>query len=125
MIGAWRSKRECSMWPSAVVVGGIPGNDGPQVTFAEDQDAVGEFGSGGADEAFGDAVRSRTSRWDLHGVDAVTGQDGVERGGELAGSVADEEADGSGAVVEVYQQVAGLVVVQVPVGWLVVARMYT
>jgi hypothetical protein len=96
------------MWPSAVVVGGILGNDGRHVTFAEDQDAVGEFGSGGADEAFGEAVRSRASRWDLHGVDAVTCQDGLERGGELAGSVADEEAEGSGAFVEVHQQVAGL-----------------
>ena len=79
MIGAWRTKLECSVWPSAVVVGAVLGEDGPQVPFAEDQDAVGEFGSGGQDEAFGEAVRSRTSRWDLHGVDAGAGQDGVER----------------------------------------------
>jgi hypothetical protein len=78
------------------------------VSFAEDQDAVGEFGSGGQDEAFGVAVRPGTSWWDLHGVDACVGQDGVERGGELAGSVADEEPEGGGAVVEVDQQVAGL-----------------
>jgi hypothetical protein len=39
------------------------------MAFAEDQDAVGELRPGGADEAFGEAVRSRTSRWDLHGVD--------------------------------------------------------
>ena len=50
--------------------------------FTEDQDAVGELGSGG--------------------------QDGVERPGELAGSVADEESKGGGAVVEVHQEVAGL-----------------
>ncbi|MDT7655082.1 MAG: hypothetical protein QOI36_6493 [Pseudonocardiales bacterium] len=37
--------------------------------------------------------RSRASRWDLHGVDARTGQDGVERRGELTGPVADEESD--------------------------------
>jgi uncharacterized membrane protein YecN with MAPEG domain len=49
------------------------------VAFAEDQNAVGEFGSGGQDEAFGEAVRSRTSRRDLHGVDADVSQDGVER----------------------------------------------
>jgi hypothetical protein len=30
------------------------GQDGSQVSFAEDQDAVGEFGSGGQDEAFGE-----------------------------------------------------------------------
>jgi hypothetical protein len=39
------------------------------VPFAEDQDAVGEFGSGGPDEAFGEAVRPWTTRWDLHRVD--------------------------------------------------------
>jgi hypothetical protein len=65
--------------------------------FAEDQDAVGEFGSGGEDEAFGVTVRSRTSRWDLYRVDAGAGQDGVERPGELARSVADEELEGGGA----------------------------
>jgi hypothetical protein len=36
------------------------GEDGPQVPFAEDQDSVGDFGSGGQDEAFGEAVRPRT-----------------------------------------------------------------
>ena len=61
MIGAWRAKPQRSMWPAAVVVGGVPGKDGPQVSFAEDQDAVGEFRSGGEDEAFGEAVRSRLS----------------------------------------------------------------
>ena len=76
--------------------------------FAEDQDAVGELGSGGQDEAFGVAVRSRASRRDLHGVDPDAGEDVVEGGGELAGAVPDEEAEGGGAVVEVRQQVAGL-----------------
>src|SRR5215203_741403 len=108
MIGVWRAKLQCSMWPAAVVVGGVPGEDGPQVVSAEDEDAVGEFGSGGADEAFGEAVRSRTSRWDLHRMDALTSQDSVERGGELAGAVADEEPGGGGALVEVHQQIAGL-----------------
>jgi hypothetical protein len=55
------------------------------------------------DEAFGEAVRSRTPRWDLHGIDAGTGQDGVEGGGELAGAVADEEPEGGDTVVEVHQ----------------------
>jgi hypothetical protein len=80
------------------------------VLFAEDQDAVGEFGSGGQDEAFGEAVRSRTSRRDLDGVDPGTGQDAVEGGGELAGAVADEEPEGGGAAVGVHQEVAGLLV---------------
>jgi hypothetical protein len=45
---------------------------------------------------------------DLDGVDPGAGQDGIERRGELAGAVADEEPERGGAVVEVHQQVAGL-----------------
>jgi hypothetical protein len=34
------------MWPSTVVAGAVGGKHAPQVPLAEDQDAVGEFGSG-------------------------------------------------------------------------------
>ena len=37
MIGAWWAKLQCSMWPAAVVVGGVPGQALSQVSFAEDQ----------------------------------------------------------------------------------------
>jgi hypothetical protein len=43
MIGAWRDKAQRSMGPPAVVVGAVLGEDGPQVPFPEDQDAVGEL----------------------------------------------------------------------------------
>ena len=89
------------MWPPAVGVGAVLGKDGPQVPFAKDQDAVSGFGSGGKDEAFGEAVRSRTARWDSHGVNARVGQDCVEGGGELACPVADEESEGGSAAIEV------------------------
>ena len=78
MIGAWRTKLECSVWPSGVVVGAVLREDASRVPFAEDQDAVGEFGSGGPDEAFGEVVRSRAARWDLDGVDPGAGKGGVE-----------------------------------------------
>ena len=55
------------MWSPPVLMRAVPGEDGPQVPFAEDQDAVGQLGP-----------------------------------------VADEEPDGGGALLEVYQQVAGL-----------------
>jgi hypothetical protein len=77
-MGAWRAKSQRLMWPTAVVVGGVPGKDVPQVPLAEYQDAVSELGSNGQDEAFGEAVRSRTSWRDLHGVDPGSGQDGVK-----------------------------------------------
>jgi hypothetical protein len=63
-IVAWRAKLQRSIWPLAVVVGGVPGEDKPQVVFAEDQNAVGEFGSGGADES----VRRSSSMGDLRKV---------------------------------------------------------
>ena len=55
MIGTRRVKLQRSMWPPAVVVGAVLGEGGPQVAFAEDQDAVGEFGSGCVDESLGGA----------------------------------------------------------------------
>jgi hypothetical protein len=42
MVGSWWAKLQCSMWPAAVVVGGVPGKDGLQMALAEYQDAVGE-----------------------------------------------------------------------------------
>jgi hypothetical protein len=73
-----------------------------------DQHAVGEFGSDGAHEPFGEAVRSRTpSRNPDHG-DAHIGQDSVERGGELAGPVSDEEPELGGALAEIHYEVADL-----------------
>jgi hypothetical protein len=38
-------------------MGAVPGEDGLQVPFTEDQGAVGQLGSSGEDEAFGEAVR--------------------------------------------------------------------
>jgi hypothetical protein len=64
------------MWPPPVVVRAVPSEDGPQVPFTEDQDAVGELGSGGQDESFGEAVRSRALRRDLDSVDPDASQDG-------------------------------------------------
>jgi hypothetical protein len=96
------------MWPPTVVVGAVGGKYGPQVPLAEDQDAVGEFGSDGQDESFGKSLRSRTPRRDLHGFDASASQDGIDGGGELAGAVSNEEPDPGGTVVEVHQEVAGL-----------------
>jgi hypothetical protein len=59
-------------------------------------------------ESFGEAVRSRTPRRNLYGVDARAGQDGIERRGELTSAVADEEPEPGGMVAEVHQEVAGL-----------------
>jgi hypothetical protein len=49
------------MWPPAVVVDAVPGEDHLQVPLAEDQNPVGELGSGGQHEPFGESVRPRLS----------------------------------------------------------------
>jgi hypothetical protein len=106
------------MWPLPVVVGAVPGEDDLQVPLTKGQDAVGQLGPDGLDESFGEAVRPRTSRRNLHGVDPRAGQDGVEAGVELAGPVVDEETEAGSPIVEVHQQVAACRVVHTPVGWL-------
>jgi hypothetical protein len=93
VIVARRDTFQCSVRSAAAVVGAVLAENGPQVSFTEDQDAVGEFGSDGQDVAFDEAVRSRTSRPNLHGLYACVGRDCVERGGELARSVADEDPE--------------------------------
>src|SRR3954447_10297669 len=106
-----------------IVVRGVLGEHLAQVTFTEDQHAVGELGADRQDEAFGVAVRSWAAGWDLDHGDAGAGEDGVERGGELSGAVADEEPEALGLVAKVHQEVAGLLVVQDPSGWAVTPRM--
>ena len=48
------------------------------------------------------------------------GEHGVERGGELAVPVADQEPEPVGVLAEVHEQVAGLLGDQSPVGWAVI-----
>jgi hypothetical protein len=59
MIRAWPEKSLRPVWWPTVVMGAVLGEHGPQVPLTEDQDAVGEFGSGRQHESFGEAVRSR------------------------------------------------------------------
>jgi hypothetical protein len=91
-----------------VVVSGVGRQDGSQVSFAEDQYTVGEFGSGGECESFGEAVRSGTARRTLHNVDIHVCQYGVERCRELTGSVADEKPEFGGSVTKIHQEMTGL-----------------
>jgi hypothetical protein len=56
----------------------------------------------------GDRIRTRCPHRRLDDPDVDGGEDGVERGGELAVAVTDEESEAPGGVVEVHEQVAGL-----------------
>ena len=91
-----------------VVVSGVGRQDGSQVLFAEDQHTVGEFGSGGEHESFGEAVRSGAARRNLHNVDTHVCQYGVERCRELTGSVADEKPEFGGPITKIHQKITGL-----------------
>src|ERR1019366_8463149 len=64
--GPGRAKFTAAVGASSVVVGLVPGQDRPQMSFAEDQHPVGHLGPGGEHEPFGIGVRPGTSGRDLH-----------------------------------------------------------
>jgi hypothetical protein len=59
-------------------VANVVGEHYTQVPLAEDQHSVGEFGSQGADESFGQAVRPWATRGNLDHLDAHIGEHSVE-----------------------------------------------
>ena len=79
-----------------------------EVSGSGDQEVVEAFPAQGADEAFRDRIRPRCSYRGADDADIGASEDGVERGGELAVPVADQEPELVGAVAEVHEQVAGL-----------------
>jgi hypothetical protein len=82
-----------------VVVLLVLAKHGRGVALVDDQDAVEEFATDCADEAFGDRVGPRRPYRCFDDLDVDAGEDGVEGGGELG--VADEEPESSAGVVEV------------------------
>ena len=79
-----------------------------EVAWSGDQEVVEAFPSQCPDEPFRDRVRPRCSYRGADDADIGASEDGVERGGELAVPVADQEPELVGAVAEVLEQVAGL-----------------
>ena len=79
-----------------------------QVPLTEDQHTIGEFGSDGADEPFGETVRLRAARRNPNPLDAHIGKDGVEGCGELASPVANEDPKLGDAIAEIHDEVADL-----------------
>jgi hypothetical protein len=78
------------------------------MALSDDQDVVEAFPAQCPDEAFRDRVRPRCPDRSADDPNVGTGEDRVERGGELAVPVADQELEPVGAITEVHQQVAGL-----------------
>ena len=96
------------MWAVVVVVPLVLPKHAGSVALVDDQDAVEEFATNRADEAFGDRVGARCLHRRLDDFDVDGGEDGVEGGVELCVAVADEEPESSTGVLEVHEQVAGL-----------------
>jgi len=113
---AWRAQLQRSMWPLLVVVQRVLVKDTAQVPLAEDQHPIGDLGADRQYEAFGEAVRPRTARRDLHHLDTRVRQDRVERCRELPGPIPDEEPKPGDVVAEVHDEVACLLCSPGPVG---------
>ena len=79
-----------------------------EVAWSGDQEVVEAFPSQGADEAFGDRVRVGCSYRGADDADVGAGEHSIERAGELAVPVTDQEPEPVGAIAEIHQQVAGL-----------------
>jgi hypothetical protein len=96
------AKVAAAVGTSAVVVANVLREHYTQVPLTEDQQAVGELGSESAYEPFGEAVRLRATRRNPDYLDAHIGENGIERCGELVGSVPDEELEFSDAIAGKY-----------------------
>ncbi len=74
----WRAKVAGAVGSSTVVVANVLREHRTQVALVDNQHAVGEFGSEGADEPFCEAVRARAPRRNPDHLDVHIGQDRVE-----------------------------------------------
>ena len=74
----WWAKFAGAVWSLTVVVPNILRKHGTQVSLTEDQHTVGEFGSKGAYESFGETVCLRAARRNPPYVDADVGENSVE-----------------------------------------------
>jgi hypothetical protein len=94
--------------PVLIVVDLVLVQDPPQMGLVPDQGAVQELAPASADPAFGDRVHARRPDVAEHGPDPGTGEDRVERSGEVRTAVPDHELDPVRMLAEVHDQVAGL-----------------
>jgi hypothetical protein len=101
----WRAVRTVE-----VVVLGVVAQDDVEVVWSGDQEVVEAFAAECPDEAFRDCVRPWCPDRGADDPDVGSQEDRVEGGGELCCPVAYQEPEPElvGAVVEVHEQVAGL-----------------
>jgi hypothetical protein len=115
--GLWWAKVTAAVGPSTVVVPNIFREHDTQVPLIADQHAVGEFGSDRTHEPFGETVRPRRTWKNPDHADAHIGQDRIERCGELAGPISDQETELGEVIAKIHHQLADLWVVHRPYGF--------
>jgi hypothetical protein len=94
--------------PVLIVVDLVLVQDPPQMGLVPDQGAVQELAPASADPAFGDRIHARRPDVAEPGPDPGTGEDRVERSGEVRTAVPDHEPGPVRMLAEVHDQVAGL-----------------
>jgi hypothetical protein len=99
---------ECAVRAVVVVMVLVLAKHGCGVSQVDDEDAVEEFASDAADETFGDRVGSWCPHRCLNDADVERGEHGVEGCGELGVTVPDEEPEAAAGVLEVHEQVTGM-----------------
>jgi len=115
-VGSHRLKIEGPVRTSAVVMTDVLVKCPAEVPFAKDQHAVGDLAPDGEHEPLRVRVRPRAAGWDLAHGDAGIGQYGLERIGELARLVTDQDRELVGPVAEIHEQVSGCWAVHGPSG---------
>ncbi len=91
-----------------IVLGFVVAQYPRQVGLIPDEGVVQEFAAASTDPAFGDRAHAGRPHVAKHAADASGGEDRVERGGEVRGTVADHEPGPVCLVAEIHEKVAGL-----------------
>ena len=104
---SWGELAEGAVRPGGVVMPQVLGQHLAQVVLIDDQQPVEELPAQGAVHPFADRVHPWSLRRAGQDPDALRGEHGVERAGELARPVPDQELDRSCSLAQVHQEVAG------------------
>jgi hypothetical protein len=107
-VGNRRSLSQGPMRTVAVEMIGVDLQHGFEMASGEDQQPVCALAADAAYPALGEGVCSWALRWCPQHSDAGRREDGVEGVGELGVPVPDEEAKTVGPVVQVHEQIPGL-----------------
>ena len=107
-LAQWRFLLQSLVRTVPVIVSGVPGQHFAEMPLTEDQDVIEALAAKRAHEPLRECVRLRRPDRRPDHPRAVTGEDVVLRGGELAVPVTDEEPEPPGPPAEVHQEVAGL-----------------